>query len=197
MLLLHIVSMKATAVLIQEHGAIRAMLRVIEKIVEKAQRGEEINTSHLDQIVEFLEVFADKCHHGKEEVVLIPTVRRLGVEDTDYLSQTILDEHVQARNYTKGIKESLEKYKSGNRESLQELIDNALPYIKLIDSHINKENLTFFPRSDAVLSDQDQQKMFEEFEKLEIEKIGTGTHERLHKIVDELKDIYLPLPDRQ
>src|SRR3990172_7389408 len=117
--------MKATAVLIQEHGAIRVMLKVIDKIIEKSQKSEEINTTHLDQIVEFLEVFADKCHHGKEEDILIPTVRRLGVEDNDHLSQTILDEHAKAREYTKNIKEGVEEYKSGNSEGLQKIISNG------------------------------------------------------------------------
>lgn len=183
--------MRATAVLIQEHGAIRLTMRAMEKIIAKAKQEEDINTTHLDWVVEILQLFADKCHHAKEEDVLIPEVRKLGIQDEDHLSQTILDEHVLARGYTKGIKEGLDKYKNGEKEIVQDIIQNATSYVQLIDKHIDKENLVFFPRSDAVLTGEQQQKMYEDFEKIETERIGEGTHERLHKMVDDLKNIYI------
>ena len=62
--------MKATELLMKEHEAIKDSLVVLNKICDKLQSGEQVDSSHLDQIVEFIRNFADKCHHGKEEDIL-------------------------------------------------------------------------------------------------------------------------------
>ncbi len=59
--------MRPTEELKREHEAIKLMLRILEKVSEKLESGEDVNTDHLDKILEFIQVFADKCHHGKEE----------------------------------------------------------------------------------------------------------------------------------
>jgi hypothetical protein len=45
--------------------------------------------------------------------------------------------------------------------------------------------------ADRVLNDSEQSKIFDDFEKLEIEKIGAGKHEEYHGLLKELKNIYL------
>jgi len=62
--------MTPTEQLKEEHEAIKLMLRILDKVCDKLESGEEVNPEHLDQILEFIKVFADKCHHGKEEDLL-------------------------------------------------------------------------------------------------------------------------------
>ena len=47
-----------------------------------------------------------------------------------------------------------------------------------------------FEMADARLSEIQQEKIFDEFENLEEEKIGLGRHEEFHKLLDELAGIY-------
>jgi hemerythrin-like domain-containing protein len=47
-----------------------------------------------------------------------------------------------------------------------------------------------FEMADARLSEIQQEKLFDEFEKLGEEKIGLGRHEEFHKLLDELAGIY-------
>ena len=51
----------------QEHKAILIVLNVIEKMYETVKDDKEIAREDIEKIIEFLKVFADKCHHAKEE----------------------------------------------------------------------------------------------------------------------------------
>lgn len=53
--------------LINEHKAIKLMLSIMSKIAEDTKANKEFYIKDVEQIVDFLQTFADKCHHGKEE----------------------------------------------------------------------------------------------------------------------------------
>jgi hemerythrin-like domain-containing protein len=44
---------------------------------------------------------------------------------------------------------------------------------------------------EKVLSKKTQKELVEGFEKIETERIGEGTHEEFHKLLHQLRDIYL------
>ena len=68
--------MKPTEELKAEHKGILRMLRILDAVCERLDRGQEVDPKDLDDIVEFIRVFADKCHHGKEEDLLFPAMER-------------------------------------------------------------------------------------------------------------------------
>lgn len=98
-----------------EHNGVLTVLEVLEKINEKIDKGKEVNASHLDQIIEFFQVFVDQCHHYKEEVYLFPTIESIGFDADGELIKELLIEHQHGRLMVAGIKESLEKYKKGDK----------------------------------------------------------------------------------
>ena len=59
--------MKSTDELMDEHRGIEVMLDVLDAVARKVATGKPADLGHLDGMMEFLSVFADKCHHGKEE----------------------------------------------------------------------------------------------------------------------------------
>jgi hemerythrin-like domain-containing protein len=58
--------MAAIKQLRDEHEGILTMLEIIDRMVEQPQLAVE----RFEQALEFLKVFADRCHHGKEEDLL-------------------------------------------------------------------------------------------------------------------------------
>ena len=68
---------------------------------------------------------------------------------------------------------------------------NAQKYMALMFQHIQKENNVLFPMLDSLLAKEKQGELVEGFEELERNKIGEGTHEKFHKLLFELKEIYL------
>lgn len=71
--------MKPIEELRAEHEGILTVLRIMGKICERVSSGKPVPWEHMEGIVEFLRVFADQCHHGKEEDVLFPALERAGI----------------------------------------------------------------------------------------------------------------------
>jgi len=51
-----------------------------------------------------------------------------------------------------------------------------------------------FVMADRLLSGSEQNSLSDAFEKVEIDKLGAGTHERLHKLMERLYDEIFPRP---
>lgn len=183
--------MKATQQLRAEHEGIQLMLRILEAICLKLEAGERVNPEHLEGIIEFFRVFVDRCHHGKEEDLLFPLMEAVGVTKEGGPLGIMLAEHDMGRGHVRGMAEALAKYKVENGKSAAELAAHARDYIALLRAHIDKENMVLFPMADAHVSGARQEQLYDEFEKLEEEKIGSGVHERFHKLLDDLAKTYL------
>jgi len=183
--------MSATQQLKDEHEGILLMLKILDKIAAKIDAMENVDPHHLERIVEFLQVFADRCHHGKEEDLLFPEMEKAGVSREKGPIGVMLMEHDEGRAYVRGMVEATRKYIKGDSAALAEYAKNARNYIALLTQHIDKENNIFFPMGERVLSRKKQEELVEAFEKLEREKIGEGTHERFHQLLHELQEGYL------
>lgn len=183
--------MKATQQLKDEHEGIKLMLRIMEKIAMGVEQGKELNTAHYERIIDFLKGFADKCHHGKEEDILFPELERHGIPNEGGPVGVMLNEHVKGREYIKALADALEEYKAGNKSAAKGIVEASTGYVLLLRNHIEKENNVLFTMADKVLDEKEQSEIYEAFERLEVEKIGAGKHEEYHKLLKELKDVYL------
>ena len=63
--------------LINEHEGILYGLHILEKMIEMIKNQVNISIDELKEMVNFFKLFADKCHHGKEETMLFPEMRKL------------------------------------------------------------------------------------------------------------------------
>jgi hemerythrin-like domain-containing protein len=66
--------MKATQQLKDEHEGVKVMLDIIERISKQLEETGNLNKEHFEEILGFLKIFVDKCHHGKEEELLFPAL---------------------------------------------------------------------------------------------------------------------------
>lgn len=182
--------MLPTEDLIREHNAIKIMLSIMSKIAENIKNDKGVDTYDIEKIVDFLKTFADKCHHGKEENALFPALVEAGIQKEGGPVGVMLHEHVVGREYIKDISSSNEKYIIGSSESIQLIAESLSNYINLLHKHIQKEENILFPMAEKVLSIQKQNKIFDQFEKIEEDVIGHGVHEQYHELLNELKNKY-------
>lgn len=182
--------MKATQQLKDEHEGIKAMLVILEKVCEKLEAAGSIDKVNFDGILEFLKVFVDRCHHGKEEELLFPMLEAAGIPKYGPIN-VMLHEHQVGRSYVKAMSEAFAGYKLGNKSLSQGIIRNAHDYISLLTGHIIKENNILFVIADDRLSEKKQDELFEGFEKIEEERIGIGKHEEFHGLIERLSALYL------
>ena len=72
----------ATARLRDEHVLILRVADVLERLVERSEVEGETDFEAFDDSVKFVRLFADCCHHGKEEDLLFPQLEAAGMPGT-------------------------------------------------------------------------------------------------------------------
>jgi hemerythrin-like domain-containing protein len=183
--------MTATEQLKAEHKGIKLMLRIIEKMCERLESGNDVDVEHLEQVHEFLRVFADKCHHAKEEELLFPALENAGVAREQGPIGVMLTEHNKARQRVKGIGEGIAQYKTGDAGAAAKIVVNARDYIRILTAHIDKEDNVLYPLADARIAKSTLDELLAKFDQIETERIGPGKHEEFHKMLENFKTVYL------
>ena len=169
---------KATQDLRKEHEAILYVLQILDKMIDSKRRDAEIVLRYYGEVIYFLKIFADKCHHGKEENYLFKELVNKGIANEDGPVGVMLQEHAQGRDYIAQMAESVDN------QDISGFNSAAIQYRDLLRRHIDKENNVLFMMADKVLDEQSQSLMFEQFEQYEESVIGHGVHEKLHAMID-------------
>ncbi len=184
----------ATEVLRKEHKGILKMLDVTEEVARRLEAGQAVTPQTLVGLVEFFRLFADRCHHGKEEDLLFTLLQEKGMPRAGGPIAVMLAEHDQGRALVRQMAEAAEVYQAGKTEAASRWAAAAQGYCELLRGHIDKENNVLFVMAERMLSPSEQGKLAEDFEKVEVEKMGAGTHERLHALMDKMVAEFLPKP---
>lgn len=179
--------MKASEDLRKEHELILVALEVLEKIAEQINNNHTPDKKELQEIVNFLIVFADKCHHGKEEDYYFPTLEKVGIPRENGPVGVMLYEHELGRNYIQQMRQSV----SDGNENLEQFAQATEGYTDLMKSHIYKENNILFMMGDNNFPEEIQKELLEKFNEHESNIIGEGRHEEFHKLIEKLKEKYL------
>lgn len=182
--------MKSADELRNEHRGIEVMLDVLDGAAEKLRDGEPADLGHLDGMTEFLSVFADTCHHGKEEEFLFPGLEAAGIPNDGGPIGVMLSEHRKGLECIAGMKRGIEAMKAGDREGITLFAENAGEYTALLRQHIQKEDNVLLVMAEQRLDAAKDEELFREFEKLEEERIGKGKHEEFHALLDRLRETY-------
>lgn len=182
--------MRPTELLKEEHQGIKTGLHILGRIADKLNAGQPVPTEHMEQLVDFIRTFADRCHHGKEEDLLFTAMERAGVPREGGPIAVMLLEHDQGRGYVRAMADALPGYRAGDPAAAQKFAQNAYNYIALLTQHIDKEDNILYVIADMHLSDEQQVRLLEDFDRVEAERIGPGKHEEYHRMLDRLSGIY-------
>jgi len=137
--------MNTIDILKNEHKYVSRMLIVIRKVCLNLMENNEIDYEDFDKIINFVKNFADGHHHQKEEIFLFnKMVEYLGETGKNVITHGMLVEHDLGRSYISNLRQALEKYKNGNKESKLDIIGNAISYTTLLENHIQKEDNVIF-----------------------------------------------------
>jgi hemerythrin-like domain-containing protein len=183
--------MNATKELTNEHKAIELMLRILDAISQKITSGGQVPPKDLDGIAEFLSVFVDSCHHGKEEDHLFPALEKGGVPRAGGPIGILLEEHEQGRQIAACLKATFGEYAGGNKDAAGEISKAVGEYVTLLTQHIEKENNVLFPMADGRVNEAEDVRIVDSFEELERDRIGPGKHDEFHEMLGRLKRLYL------
>jgi hemerythrin-like domain-containing protein len=182
--------MQTLETLVHEHQVIERGLAVLQAVAGRVQKGEEISTERVRELLQFFQVFADKCHHAKEEGVLFPAIEERGIPRDGGPIGVMLYEHDRGRGYVREMIDALPRL-GEDAAAKEQFLSGANHFVSLLSEHIFKENNVLFRMAESVLSDEDDKRLMEQFERHEREVVGEGEHERLHNFIHEIEHEFL------
>jgi len=141
----------ATAVLRDEHQLILSVVDVLDGTLKDMDRASGLNFDVIDRCISFFRLYADACHHGKEEDLLFPELIEHGMPGDEGPIAVMLSEHVQGRLFVSGMADAIAGAASGDEQAVKALQANAEGYIDLIRAHIGKEDLVLFEIADNMV----------------------------------------------
>ena len=167
-----------------EHRLIERMISLIKDAVAQIESTQKVNPLLVDTAVDFIRMYADRTHHGKEEDILFRDLskRSLSAEDQRVMEE-LIQEHVFGRQTTKALVEANTRYRNGDASALAEIADNLRTLVEFYPKHIEKEDKVFFPASRAYFTDEEDQAMLAEFWEFDQKMI----HEKYTSVVEELE----------
>ena len=157
--------MKGTDLLKKEHQVILRGLKILDTLCTALEKKQKVPLIHLEQITNFMTVYANHYHHGKEANILLHYIdtKEIMEESTDAIPSPKF--MIQARNL-----------------------------IGLLNEHILKEDNFFLPDADQSFTGEQQEELCKKLITSETEN-DKKQIEKLCNIIDQLEKIYvLPQP---
>ena len=170
--------MEATEILIEEHTVIERVLAAMDAAARRLEARPPIGADWFTGAADFIQGFADGCHHRKEEGVLFPAMEAAGVPREGGPIGVMLAEHEQGRRLTRAMRAAAGQMAAGDLGARAEVRQNATDYVRLLRQHIQKENTILFPMADRVIQGARQEEVAEAFDRVEREETGAGLHEK-------------------
>jgi hemerythrin-like domain-containing protein len=178
--------MRAIGLLIHEHIIILLALEAADREVQFIRETGSIRAAEIEKLIDFFNNFIERSHHRKEEKHLSVKMRQQGMFTDSRLLAKILQEHEQGRRRIRRIIEMLPQAKTGDAFAITVVRDNLLAYVRLLRSHINRENNVLYPMIEHILAFEDQQALAEGFAQVEAHERGEGIHEKYHQLAHDL-----------
>jgi hemerythrin-like domain-containing protein/quercetin dioxygenase-like cupin family protein len=174
----HRVAFTVTGMLEQEHRTIHRVVASMSALADELEHGSEAQSNILRDLVSFLRVFLDQCHHAKEDQCLFPLLESKGIPASGCPIGALQHEHENGRALASQLTEAIESYTSGAAAARPLLISTLRNLVELYPGHIWKEDYLLIPMANKVLTDGDQRNLAASFENVE-KQIGRGLHEQM------------------
>ncbi len=176
--------MQARAPLMIEHRLIERMLLVIKDALAKIESTHKVDPVFVDIAVDFIRIYADRTHHGKEEDILFRDLNKKPLSGADRrVMDELSEDHMFGRQTTKALVAANTRYRNGDEIALADIARNLKTLTEFYPKHIEKEDKVFFPASRAYFTDEEDNAMLTEFREFDRRLI----HEKYMSVVGGLE----------
>lgn len=174
--------MSATDLLRKDHQQIKRLEKIVYKCYHDLYAGKNIPFSDIELITLIISEFLDSIHYSREENSYFPCVA--SYETLKKEIQTFLIEHEFGRRIDSNIAKHLQRWKKG--EDAREPVARFLrTYSIYLQDHMAKENEFFDKAQETILSKEEEQEMFEQFQSV---MVITKKIEEMIKQIDFLEN---------
>lgn len=137
--------MLPVAPLMIEHRLIERMIKLMGIEVDTMRGGRGPEPGFIAVAVDFIKVYADKLHHGKEEDILFASLAKKNMSrEHAKIMDELLREHAIGRTLIEKLNESLNAYRQGEKQAMKGILKNMGLLVDLYPRHVEKEDKHFF-----------------------------------------------------
>ncbi len=175
--------MNITNKLIKEHRLILKYIDLLLNYLEQLSK-EESNDKRLEQLknfVDFIQNYADKYHHAKEENILFKYMEEPGVLTHCNPLPVMMNDHQEGRNYVKHL---LFAIKNNDKKIA---VSNAYAWANLLRDHIGKEDNILYVMAEEGLTQNQKECIAKEYEKVEVAMNGINLEEKYLELYRNLE----------
>lgn len=182
--------MSPTDTLMAEHRVIEQVLDCLEQMVNRCETTGALDVNDASLALDFFCVFADQCHHGKEEAQLFPMMEAKGFSPTVGPTAVMRGEHELGRLCIQGMRAALDSIERGELSRRTVFVRHARAYLDMLRQHIQKEDHCLFPMARQAFSPAELNSLADAFERIEHDDMPPHAHEDYLRLADRLAEKY-------
>jgi len=179
-------SESATERLRAEHRNILKVLDVLERLLDRGSQA-DWDFDSLEDCIAFFRLFADACHHGKEEDLLFPELEARGMPKEGGPIGVMLMEHERGRAFVAQMARAIPKARAGDEDDLARLANAGRGYVDLLRNHIVKEDNVLFNMADQLVSGPACQRLCADYDVVCARHFEGRTKVELERLASELE----------
>lgn len=175
-------SKTSTALLREEHELILQVAEALRTIVD----GRELDHDNVERCITFLRLYADACHHGKEEDLLFPSLEASGLPRDGGPVAVMLMEHDEGRVLVRDMAGAAPAARDGDEAAADVVRAASQGFVELITAHISKENLILFDMADRLIEGSDLQALLAAYGALSEERYEGHSKSELEELAHRI-----------
>jgi hemerythrin-like domain-containing protein len=177
---------RPTHILKHEHRVIEQGLRALDGMCLNLKTGGNVPPETLYQILDFIQNFADRFHHTKEETYLFPALSHNVLQKAGEALSFLMEEHETERMLIAELELAIGEYRHGDSAAVDRFVEAANLYCDHLVSHIRQEEAILFRLAEEVLDETVKASLIQSFAQ-ENAQGGDGIVARYERLAQELE----------
>ena len=173
------------ASLMIEHKEIERLIILMQKEGNRIKEDKLTDIDFIDDCIDFIKTYAERCHHGKEDGILFKGLEKkeLAAEHLKVLKQ-LAKEHKYTRDITSNLVAARNNYSESEDDASKQIFAFEIheyieEFIDFYPKHIIKEEKDFFPLCMDYFTDTEKKEMVDKFWEFDRKLI----HEKYRKML--------------
>ncbi|MFA5157151.1 MAG: hemerythrin domain-containing protein [Candidatus Omnitrophota bacterium] len=170
-----------------EHRLIERVIRLWQAHLDRIEKARAVDVDFIAKAIDFMRVYADRCHHGKEEDILFRDLKKKNLPaELAKILQELVQEHIISRNTIKELSCARERYIAGDKTAFNDIRAAVKTVVDLYPAHIQKEDKRFFLPCMELFTSREKDQMICEFNEFDRNLI----HEKYKLLVKEMEGVH-------
>ncbi len=180
---------RPTHTLKHEHRIIEQALRALEGICLRFDLGERIPAEDLVHVLDFMQIYADRFHHEKEEMYLFPALEKSGMQVEGGPLGFLQHEHQTERKLLIELGVAITEYRNGADDAKAEIITSARNYSRHVLHHMRREDTILFTLAEEILDEETKTAVHQAFMQA-AQGLGEKSVEHYEHVAADLEKIW-------